>query len=174
LACSSHAEHSTQGCGEALVPFHLPLGHPGTRGSWGLLATSLAPAGCPGQRPTAIAASLRAGESFLGLNSIYRNPGARARILTRGFPAVKAGSTHDQPAAFGGVWVALSCLSILNKASLNIFPPLVGLGFELRAPCLQSDVLLLEPHLQSTLLWLFLEMGSCEPFALTDFEPRSF
>jgi hypothetical protein len=48
---------------------------------------------------------------------------------------------------------------------------LVRLGFELRA-C-KAEALPLEPHLQSILLCLFLEIGSCELFAWAGLEPWS-
>jgi hypothetical protein len=47
-------------------------------------------------------------------------------------------------------------LELADFWSMNLFIFLMTLGFELRASCLKSR---LEPHLQSILLWLFLEMG---------------
>jgi hypothetical protein len=41
-------------------------------------------------------------------------------------------------------------------------------GFELRALCLQTGTLPLEPHLQSILLWLFCRWGSHELFSQLD------
>jgi hypothetical protein len=39
---------------------------------------------------------------------------------------------------------------------------LVGLGFELRACTCKASALLLKPHLQSILLWLFWRLGGGE------------
>jgi hypothetical protein len=54
-----------------------------------------------------------------------------------------------------------------------VFFFLVGLGFELGLCTCKEDTFLLEPHLQSVLVWLFWRWGSLELFAWAGLEPPS-